>query len=200
VATSTQNVALSALLFLYQLAFRRRFLEEAAQVRLHGPARGQGVHRGVRFDLRGVEEQLFASKTSPASKHISTICSKKRHYIGADADYNYAERIDPDKNPSGEDAAEAIKGAVKRVSLTGDIMKRLITLHGTLDALFPIKKSADKYAELVEQAGRSEMHRYYQIEGGTHVASLYDYPRNIDLTKSLFGKGEGWDGFVRYPL
>jgi hypothetical protein len=92
------------------------------------------------------------------------------YYIGADADYNYAERINPEKNPW----AQKIKGAVKRVSLTGDIKKRLITLHGTLDALFPIKKSADKYAELVEQAGHSDMHRYYRIEGGTHVDSLYD--------------------------
>jgi hypothetical protein len=99
------------------------------------------------------------------------------YYIGDDADYNYAVRIDPNKNPSGKDAAEAIKGAVKRVSLTGDIKKRLITLHGTLDALFPIKKSSDRYEELVREAKKEDVdryHRYYKIEGGTHVDSLYD--------------------------
>src|SRR5215212_2182328 len=107
------------------------------------------------------------------------------YYIGADDDYNYKERINPSPQAPElvQKQAQAIKAAVKRVSLTGDIKKRLITLHGTLDALFPIKKSADKYAELVKQAGRSEMHRCYRIEGGTHVDSLYDYPRNIDPTK-----------------
>jgi hypothetical protein len=101
------------------------------------------------------------------------------YYYGAPADYPYAERISP-KNP----AASLIKDAVKRVSLTGDIKKPLITLHGTLDALLPITKSSDKYAELVKKARRSDMHRYYRIEGGTHVDGLYDYPRNVDPTKN----------------
>ena len=102
------------------------------------------------------------------------------YYFGPDADYNYAERINPLKNLSGKAAADAIKGAVKRVSLTGDIKKPLITLHGTLDALFPIKKSADKYAELVKNAGHEKMHRYYRIEGGTHVDSLYNsFPKKL---------------------
>jgi fermentation-respiration switch protein FrsA (DUF1100 family) len=79
--------------------------------------------------------------------------------------------------------AHKIKEAVSRISLTGDIKKPLITLHGTLDALLPINKSSDKYAELVEAARQSNRHRYYRIEGGTHVDSLYDYPHNIDPTK-----------------
>ncbi len=71
----------------------------------------------------------------------------------------------------------------EKVSLAGDIKKPLITLHGTLDTLLPITKSSDKYRELIEKAGRSDMHRYYRVEGGTHVDGLYDYPRNIDRTK-----------------
>jgi tannase/feruloyl esterase/alpha/beta hydrolase family protein len=101
------------------------------------------------------------------------------YYASAAADYNYEERIDPQKNPW----AGKIKDAVKKVSLTGDIKKPLITLHGTLDALLPITKSSDKYRELIEKAGRSHMHRYYRVEGGTHIDGLYDYPRNIDRTK-----------------
>lgn len=93
------------------------------------------------------------------------------YYVGNDAEYNYADRINPQKN---EDWAQNIRDAVKRVSLTGDIKKPLITLHGTLDALLPITKTSDKYAQLVNDAGRSDMHRYYRIEGGTHIESLYD--------------------------
>jgi hypothetical protein len=58
-------------------------------------------------------------------------------------------------------------------------------LHGTLDALLPAKTNSDKYAELVEKAGRSDLHRYYKVEGGNHVDGLYDYagpdPRKPDL-------------------
>src|SRR3712207_1852887 len=36
-------------------------------------------------------------------------------------------------------------------------------------------KSSDVYAELIKREGRSDKHRYYRIEGGTHVDSLYDY-------------------------
>jgi len=103
------------------------------------------------------------------------------YYAGSPADYDYAERINPEKNPW----AQKIKEGVRRVSLTGDIKKPLITLHGTLDALLPITKSSDKYRELIEEKGRSDMHRYYRIEGGSHVDGLYDYtgpdPKNPDL-------------------
>ena len=57
-----------------------------------------------------------------------------------------------------------------------DVRKPLITLHGTLDALLPITKSSDKYAELVEGAGKGHLHYYYKIEGGTHIDALYEYP------------------------
>jgi pimeloyl-ACP methyl ester carboxylesterase len=101
-------------------------------------------------------------------------------YIGAEADYNFAERLKPPKQanpqlqPLVEQQAQEIKKAVKDVSLTGDIGKPLITLHGTLDALLPIRKTSDRYAQLVDDAGRTDLHRYYRIEGGTHVDSLYD--------------------------
>jgi hypothetical protein len=106
------------------------------------------------------------------------------YYADADADYNYAERINPEKNPLGKLFADAIKDAVAKVSLTGDIGKPLITVHGTLDTLLPITQSSDKYADLIDQRDKAYLHRYYQIEGGTHVDSLYDYagpdPKNPD--------------------
>ena len=41
-------------------------------------------------------------------------------------------------------------------------------------------KSSDVYAELIKREGRSDKHRYYRIEGGTHVDSLYDtYPNKL---------------------
>ena len=72
------------------------------------------------------------------------------YWPGSDAEYDYAGRLDPGKNPF----AQVIKNAVKQVSLRGDIQRPLLTLHGTLNALLPITKTSNKYAELVKKAGR----------------------------------------------
>lgn len=82
---------------------------------------------------------------------------------GCDADYDYASR------------PQAVKDAVARVSLTGKIRRPLLTLHGALDALLPISTDSDVYADLIEQARRSPLHRYYVVEDGTHVDVLYDF-------------------------
>ncbi|HYC43389.1 MAG TPA: tannase/feruloyl esterase family alpha/beta hydrolase [Noviherbaspirillum sp.] len=79
-----------------------------------------------------------------------------------DADYSYAIRPQP------------VKDAVAAVSLTGRIGKPMITLHGTLDTLLPIRTNSDPYAELVKASGRGHLHRYYVVEDGNHVDQLYD--------------------------
>jgi pimeloyl-ACP methyl ester carboxylesterase len=79
-----------------------------------------------------------------------------------DAEYRYKER------------PERVKDAVRRVSLTGDIGKPMLTLHGTLDALLPIRTDSDVYTELVRDAGHGNIHRYYVIDEGNHVDSYYD--------------------------
>ena len=81
---------------------------------------------------------------------------------GCDADYDYASR------------PQAVKDAIARVSLTGNIGKPTITLHGTLDTLLPIATDSDIYAAMIGEAGRADLHRYYVIEAGTHVDALYD--------------------------
>ena len=79
-----------------------------------------------------------------------------------DADYDYGSR-----------PAE-VKGAVGRTELTGKIGKPMLTLHGTLDALLPIRTDSDVYARMIQGAGRGEIHRYYTIEAGSHVDGNHD--------------------------
>lgn len=81
-----------------------------------------------------------------------------------DTDYDYASRPDP------------VKDDVAEVSMTGRIKKPLITLHGTLDTLLPISQNGDFYAGMVAANRRGPIHRYYVIQGGTHVDFLYDVP------------------------
>jgi hypothetical protein len=85
-----------------------------------------------------------------------------------DADYDYASR------------PQEVKDAVDLVSLTGDIGKPMITVHGDLDALLPIRTDSDVYARMIEDSGRGELHRYYTIEDGNHVDDRHDlFPAEI---------------------
>jgi hypothetical protein len=85
-----------------------------------------------------------------------------------DAQYDYASR------------PQAVKDAVASVSLTGRIGKPLITLHGDLDALLPIKTDSDVYNKMINKAGRGALHRYYTIQGGNHVDDRADlFPSQI---------------------
>ena len=85
-----------------------------------------------------------------------------------DAVYDYASR------------PASVHRAVARVSLTGRIGRPLITLHGDLDALLPKAADSDVYARMVDASGRGPLHRYYTIQGGTHVDGLYDtYPDRL---------------------
>lgn len=79
-----------------------------------------------------------------------------------DADYDYASR------------PAAVRDAVQKISLTGRIGKPMITLHGTLDSLLPIRTNSDNYAAMINGEGRGRLHRYYVVEGGNHVDQLYD--------------------------
>ncbi len=59
------------------------------------------------------------------------------------------------------------------MGLTGDIKRPMLTLHGTYDALLPIRTDSDLYDEMIDEAGRGALHRYYRIEAGTHVDGLH---------------------------
>jgi hypothetical protein len=61
-----------------------------------------------------------------------------------------------------------------KVSLTGRIGKPMLTLHGTFDALLPKETDSDVYTKMIRDNGLGSRHRYYVIEGGTHVDSRYD--------------------------
>ena len=80
-----------------------------------------------------------------------------------DADYDYESR------------PQAVKDAIEKVSLTGNIRKPMLTLHGDLDALLPIDTDSDLYTRMIRRAGRGDMHRYYIVKGGNHVDDRADH-------------------------
>jgi pimeloyl-ACP methyl ester carboxylesterase len=105
-----------------------------------------------------------------------------------DAEYRYAKR--PDR----------VKDAVEKVSLTGNIGKPMLTLHGTYDVLLPMRLHSNSYRALIENAGKGGMHRYYKIENGNHVDSYFDRYRKeptyvrpiLPCYWAAFGELEEW--------
>ena len=84
-----------------------------------------------------------------------------------DADYDYFSR------------PQEVKDAVAKASVNGNIGKPVLTLHGTLDALLPIRDTT-AWVEKVRAAGHGDKHRYYIVEQGTHVDSLAsDFPDRL---------------------
>jgi hypothetical protein len=102
-----------------------------------------------------------------------------------DADYDYAAR------------PQAVRDALSKAELTGRIGKPLLTLHGTYDALLPIRTDSDVYNRMVARAGKGARHRYYVVEHGNHVDGRYDtFPGRVrpilPCYRSAFGALEGW--------
>jgi alpha-beta hydrolase superfamily lysophospholipase len=118
-------------------------------------------HYGVYWDLtqRTYREEMVPTYDGALNGGIA-FCQSGVPYC--DADYVYAQR------------PPSVFDAVGRISVTGRIGKPMITLHGTLDSLLPMRTNSDNYAELVKKAGRGNLHRYYVVEGGNHVDQLYD--------------------------
>jgi len=118
-----------------------------------------------------------------------------------DADYDYGSR------------PQAVRDAVGRVSLTGKIGKPMLTLHGDLDALLPIRTDSDVYTQMIDAAGHGALHRYYVIGAGNHVDGRYDAHTSqlrpiLPCYRSAFVALEAWveqgtqppaSGFVPKP-
>lgn len=120
----------------------------------------------------GLTQEIYRAEFDPA-------------YKGDDADYVYADR------------PASVRRAVERISLTGDIGKPLITLHGTLDALLPISTGSDVYADMVADRGNADIFHYYRVEDGNHVDGLYDRFRDrlrpmLPCYRAAFTAMERW--------
>ncbi|MGW0632359.1 tannase/feruloyl esterase family alpha/beta hydrolase [Streptomyces sp. NPDC002758] len=116
----------------------------------------------------GVTQKIYRAEFDPAydtgcpGPSAGTTTEEILAPCASDAAYSYAER------------PGSVRHAVAGVALSGRIGKPLITLHGDLDALLPKASDSDVYARMIDAHGRGALHRYYTVQGGTHVDGLYD--------------------------
>jgi dienelactone hydrolase len=124
------------------------------------------AHHTIYWDLT---QRIFREEFDPAFDGGTPTPGTPFCTTGAtcDAQYDYLER--PDE----------VREAVGRVSLDGKINDPLITVHGTQDALLPIELDSDVYAGMILDRGRDRYHRYYRVEGATHVDGLLTTPVNV---------------------
>ncbi|MFK4145935.1 tannase/feruloyl esterase family alpha/beta hydrolase [Streptomyces sp. NPDC004065] len=122
----------------------------------------------------GVTQKIYRAEFDPA---YDTACP------GASAGTTPQQILSPCASDGAYDLASrpaSVHRAVDRVALTGRIGRPLFTLHGDLDTLLPKAADSDVYTRMVDARGRGALHRYYMIQGGTHVDGLYDtYPDRL---------------------
>ena len=123
-------------------------------------------HYAVYWDLtQRVYREAFDPEYDGATQAGTPFCrtgGPAGTATACDAEYDYASR------------PQSVKDAVASVSLTGKIRRPMLTLHGDLDALLPIRTDSDVYTSMIAAAGKGKLHRYYTIEDGNHVDGLAD--------------------------
>lgn len=124
-----------------------------------------GLHHDVYWDLtqRIYREELDPTLDGELEAGVTGTCSIVTEGC-ATADIAY----DLDERP------QAVREALRGITLTGKIGRPMLSLHGTLDALLPISLHAERYAELVREQRRAQQHRSYVVEKGQHVDGFYD--------------------------
>ncbi len=142
-------------------------------------------HHAVYWDLT---QRVYREEFDPdfdGTTQAGTPFCRPGTIPGCDADYDYDAR------------PKAVKDAVARVSLTGNIRKPMLTLHGDLDALLPIRTDSDIYTRMIREAGRGKLHRYYVVQGGNHVDDRADlFPTEVrpilPCYRDAFAHLEAW--------
>jgi hypothetical protein len=65
-----------------------------------------------------------------------------------------------------------VRKTIDTFANNGIVRKPLISVHGTLDALIPLKGHARRYKAMVEAKGFGQNYRLYEIQNGNHIDSL----------------------------
>jgi hypothetical protein len=146
-----------------------------------------GFHYAFYWDvtLRSYREEFDPDFDGALEAGVTPTCSITTVGCAADVDYDYFSR------------PASVRDALANVELTGKIKRPLISLHGDLDTLLPIRLHGDAYAALVQGQNRELQHRYYTIEDGNHIDAFYPFFPTLlrpvlPCFRTAFADLEGW--------
>lgn len=106
-----------------------------------------------RFAFWEVTECLYVREVDPGY-------SEEFPGFAALADYDFTTR------------PESVRKEIQKFENSGKIGKPLISVHGTLDALIPLKGHGRPYKAKIEAQGFGQNYRLYEVQNGNHLESF----------------------------
>jgi pimeloyl-ACP methyl ester carboxylesterase len=107
-----------------------------------------------------VTECLYVREVDPAYSAQYPGVSAYADGGNAFADYDPATR------------GKALRNEIRKIANSGRVTRPLISVHGTLDALIPIKSHGRAYRDLIEQNGFGANYRLYEVQNGNHLEAF----------------------------
>ncbi len=107
-----------------------------------------------------VTECLYVREVDP--KYAAAFPGVEAYANGGNAFADY----DPAARPA------SVGRAIRKLENSGRVRRPLISVHGTLDALIPLKGHARPYREMIEAEGFGENYRLYEVQNGNHLESF----------------------------
>lgn len=106
-----------------------------------------------RFNFWEVTECLYVKEVDPGY-------NQEFPGFAAFADYDFTTR------------PESLRKEIAKFVNSGKVSKPLISVHGTLDALIPLKGHARPYKAKIEAQGFGANYRLYEVQNGNHLESF----------------------------
>jgi pimeloyl-ACP methyl ester carboxylesterase len=140
------------------------------------PSYRKGILDPFSYEARAIEAADFPPDLVENDTSLWTL----NHQLWEVTECLYVRKLDPDY--SGGFAAfadydyvtrpESVRKTIDTFANSGIVRKPLISVHGTLDALIPLKGHARPYKAMVEARGYGQNYRLYEIQNGNHFDNL----------------------------
>jgi hypothetical protein len=156
------------------------FIGEIPAGLAHFPA-----YRDSGFDPNGAAAQAIRAAHWPPDlvENGTSLWTLNRFSFWEVTECLYVRELDPGYNPGPGNfeafaaydpgaRGDALRRRIRRIANSGRVTRPLITVHGTLDALLPLRGHARPYKTLVEAQGQGASYRLYEVQNGNHLEAF----------------------------
>lgn len=149
------------------------------------PGYRAGASTGIPFDPNSPEAAAIEAANFPPDlvENATSLWTLNRFAFWEVTECLYVKEVDPGYNqefPGFEAFAdydfttrpESVPREITKFENSGVIRKPLLSVHGTLDALIPLKGHARPYQEKIEAQGFGQNYRLYEVQNGNHLEAF----------------------------